>query len=143
MIFDVIVLYLLLYISVALHEVMHVTFANIFNVEIIRIKIGADWPAVKIEKAEISPVIGSSYVEVSYSDLEQIVVMKKVVYFLSGIITNLVLSVCFFIAYSQTGSLMVKILAFVNLGFVFVNSIPFFKTDVAKLISFLLKKTKK
>ncbi len=139
---DIIILYLLAYMSVLLHEVMHIFFAKMFDIEILSIKIGAEWPLIKIGKLSISPLIGSSFVEAVYEDLEKANTVKKVVYFTSGIIANIFLSVFFCFVYKQMGGFIFRFISLMNVGFAFVNSVPLFKTDMANLISFLSKKEK-
>lgn len=73
-------IYIMLYISILLHELMHYILAKSLRISIMEVKIGAEWPQINIGKWKLSPIIGNSYVEVDYECF-----LKKIKNFIIGL----------------------------------------------------------
>ena len=99
---DLLLLYVFAFFSALLHEIMHFIMALIFHIPIVNVKIGSDWPQLKIGKFLISPCLGISYVTTEYEPVLLLPKIKKVIYFISGIIINLFLSCIFLTVYHYT-----------------------------------------
>lgn len=79
---NIIKIYLLVYISVFLHEVSHYCVAKKLNLEIEMVQIGYDWLCFKIGKWRISPFIGPSYVSTTIDSIMLQSAKNKCIYFL-------------------------------------------------------------
>ncbi|MBO4211348.1 MAG: hypothetical protein J5878_01685, partial [Oscillospiraceae bacterium] len=82
-----------------LHEWMHFVFALLFRIPVVSVKIGSDWPQLKIGKWRISPFLGLSYVTTEYEPVAALCFYKKLLYFSSGIGMNALLALLFFFLY--------------------------------------------
>ena len=127
----------MLYISMILHELMHFIFAKVFKMPIIAVKIGADWPQIKVGKWRISPIIGNSYVEVDYDNLIKLSKGKISWFFMSGILMNFYLAIVFGILNINTGMLAYGIISVSNVVIAISNLLPCGRTDMANLIMYV------
>lgn len=136
---DVLLIYLIAYASVALHETTHYLIATLFKIPVIEVKIGSDWPQFRYGKLIVSPIIGISYVEAEYESVLQLTLFKKTFYFLCGILMNLLFAgICFYL-YLYLQRFIWLIAASINLSSVIGNSLPIGNTDMATLIKLIKK----
>ncbi len=138
-----ILLYVMLYMSIFLHEMMHVILAKSFRIAILEVKIGTEWPQGNIGKLRISPVIGNSHVEVDYENLVKLSSAKKIMFFMAGIFMNLTLAFVFGMLNRHMDMFAIKIVAVSNLVIAILNLLPLWQTDMANLISLIGDKAKK
>ncbi len=131
---DFFTIYLIIYLSIFLHEMMHYLIAKFCKFEIDEVKIGSEWPQFKLGKWRISPFLGVSYVAIKYESFIEKSLKSKCLYFLGGIFMNIFLSVLCLIIYIITDRYMLFLAFFVNLYSVIANSIPIGKTDAMNLL---------
>ena len=63
------IIYIILYSHLTIHEVAHAISAKIMGIKINEIKIGSNFFKVKYKQINISPIISGGYVEVLEDDL--------------------------------------------------------------------------
>ena len=136
---DLLLLYVFAFFSALLHEIMHFIMALIFHIPIVNVKIGSDWPQLKIGKFLISPCLGISYVTTEYEPVLLLPKIKKVIYFISGIIINLFLSCIFLTVYHYTNQYIMFLASVLNLLVAIGNSLPIGNTDISTLIKLIKK----
>ena len=137
---DLLWLYGFAYGSALLHEWMHFVFALLFRIPVVSVKIGSDWPQLKIGKWRISPFLGLSYVTTEYEPVAALCFYKKLLYFSSGIGMNALLALLFFFLYCGMTRYIFLLAAISNVVIVVVNTIPVGKTDISTLIKLSIKK---
>lgn len=85
------VLYLEYIVSVILHEVFHFIAAKIMGFPVHGIYIGEKLFRMRIGKVYFSPIIKDGFIEVSFDEIKRAKKIKIGVFFLSGIIGNILL----------------------------------------------------
>ena len=88
--FKIIYYYLLFYLKVVFHELIHALFAKLFNFNIQKISLGTNFMKININIFSISPIIGNSYVEVDYS---KIIIAKRkeiIIFYLAPTVTSII-----------------------------------------------------
>ena len=137
-----ILIYIMLYTSIFLHELMHFTLAKSLRIPIIEVKIGTDWPQIKVGKWSISPVIGNSYVEVDYNNLMKLSIVKISFFFMAGILMNFFLATVFFALNKYMEMFSYKIISLSNLVIAIFNLLPLGHTDIVELITIVDERKK-
>jgi len=140
MLIDFAIIYLIVYFSLLVHELMHYIVARMLRMDVFAINIGFEAISHKRRKLSISPIVGPSYIEVAKEQLVEKKTIQVLMYFMAGIFGNLLL-----------GLLMVGLLFFIdnnivliglifNLLLVLINAIPIGKTDISTLIRIIKEK---
>ena len=134
---DFIVGYFIIYISICLHEVLHVICAKLFKIPLVKIQIGIDWLQISIGKLVISPIVGTSFVEVETEKLQEAPRKIKILFFLSGALGNTVLTILFGILFFCIDKTIFAIAAAINIIIIISSLIPFGNTDMGTLRNLL------
>lgn len=129
--------YLTVYISVFFHELLHVLFALIFKIPLVKIQVGVDWLQINIGKLSFSPIIGTSFVETEYDKLDRLTAKQKICYFLSGAFGNLLLSIIFLAIWMYIHKYFCLAMAMLNAVMAVSSLLPFGNSDMKVLLSFL------
>ena len=138
MIVEIIIIYLLIYIYIFLHELAHLISGFIIcgNKSIKKIKIGTNIFSMKFKKIQISPFISESYVEIIKDDLLKKGKIKSVVYFISGIIINLIIGSVLIFSYKKS----IKIVGIINYIYAIVNLLPMYNFDGHMILKIIRNK---
>lgn len=137
---DFIVGYSLIYLSLCFHEAMHSICALAFKIPLAKIQIGADWLQIHFGILYISPIFGTSFVETETEKLEKAPKKHKILFFLSGAVGNVLLSVIFGILFFWSKKIMLIIASMINIIMAISSLIPFKNTDIGILLSFIKAK---
>lgn len=137
-----ITIYIMIYFSIFLHELMHYIVAKKIRIPIMKVKIGTEWPKINFGKWKVSPILGNSYVEVDYECLIKQSRVKISLFFVMGIIMNVFLTIIFFVLYKYMGQLSYIIVSLSNLFIVVSNLLPVGHTDIAELNAIIKEKNK-
>ncbi len=132
-------IYILLSISVIIHELAHVIIAKIIKLEVDEIHIGDQLFSIRVGKVYFSPLIlGKSYVSFRAEKLAVKSNTKKISFFGAGPISNAV--ICLFaIIFREKSNFYANILLDINTYIFIVNIIPVFDNDMSKLRLFMKK----
>ncbi len=130
---DYVILYLIIYASVLLHETAHFLAAKCFHIPVLEVKIGADWPKLRLGIWKISPLLGISFVSAESEQIMKLTDRRKTVYFSAGICTNLMLAAVCAVIWLITSRFLWLPAACINLFSAVGNAIPVGSTDIGTL----------
>lgn len=130
--------YLLLCMSIVIHELAHLTAGKIIKLDIKEIHIGDRLYSIHINNLYLSPVMYSSaYVSFYSEDLLEKSLKDIIFFFLAGPFSNLLLMG---LAMIKMNSWHMNVLFWINLYLVIENVFPLIKrNDMRKLITYVKK----
>ena len=139
---ELIILYIMYYIQISLHELAHYVAAKKFKLSIVKAQIGNDILSFKIGEIYISPIaFPGGYVEIEAWDDSSVSQIKLVLFFLSGSIVNLTFGV---FALLLSGKFIFNVFSLMGIIIAISNSLFFIPdTDMYNVFRVILRKTAK
>ena len=128
-------IYILIALSVMLHELAHCIVALWLGVKDIKINIGDEFFSITIGRLRFSPLVFNGNVDVDEESLVSNTKIGIVLFFISGNIANvLIIIVCsFFVSVSDYFAILMQI----NMILIISNSLPVLGTDINKIRYYL------
>lgn len=118
----IVILYFILALSVAGHELSHYIVAKLLKLDIYNVTIGCKFLRIKIKNVRISPFIYKGYVEVSEESLLNSGLKGIIIFFLSGLAFNIL----FLLVSPFFQSIIIKYwIITINMGLLLANLVPF------------------
>lgn len=128
-------LYLYMVISVVFHEFFHIIAGLICFGKIDKIVIGSEKFCLKIGTVSISPIIFNGRVEVDYEILARSNRIRKICFFLSGIMANILIIVFLLLEIKMNGgNILNKFAIGLNITYIVYNIFPMEDNDMGTLM---------
>lgn len=133
-------LYIWIFLSVSLHELFHLATAALFRIKVRSMKLGASLFAIKIGNVSISPIAANGFTEVEKNELYRVNESKLILFFLSGLVANILL--IFIMLLFFKGYLLRPYIIGLNLCLLFSSALPVFSRSDVKQAIVCLKERK-
>ena len=127
MITNVIIAYVGLMLTTAIHESIHSLMAKVFNIEICEICIGYRGLAARVtDKLYISPLPCGGYVVTYENELSSMNIVRVGMFYLLSTLANIMVAVISINLFIHTGIAALMFIGSYNLGISIYNLLPFF-----------------
>lgn len=134
----IIEIYLLHVVAVILHELFHMIAGLICLQKVELVVIGCEKISINVGRFRISPLILGGRVDVDSEILERSTRIKKVCFFISGVLANLLLALLTFVYAKIMGTSVISIFYIAyNIVCIVVNMLPFENNDMGVLLQIL------